>query len=189
MAIRMVRESSEMDRGNHWLWHGSSGRGEESLGIRGAVRLTAKILDWFATATCIAALAILAVYAADRKPPFKVLSMSHPMGAPGQEIVFHGQVWRDHSRECSATRTASAYHSDGLRTDYGTQTFSAAQIAYQESKTPGRMAPTFEVPENAVPGRPAYMMITLQYRCNQAHAWFKPIEVQNVFPFDVLPPN
>lgn len=157
------------------------------MGGRGALRIIFDTIDWLATATCVAALAILAVYAADREPPFKVLSAVQPAGYPGQEVAFPAQVWRDRSRPCSAERFVSAYHSDGLRSDYGSQTYSAAQIAHQEAQTPGRMAPVFRLPENAMPGKPAYLMVTLHYRCNQAHAWFKPIEVQHVLPFDVLP--
>lgn len=177
-----------MGSGSDRVWNGGSGRGETSTGVHRAFRLTFAALDWLMTATCIAALAILGVYASDREPPFKVLSFESVAGRPGQEVAFHAHVWRDRSRQCSAVRHASIYHSDGMRTDFGQQQFSAQQIGYQEDKTPGRMAPTFRIPENAAPGRPAYLMVTLQYRCNQAHAWFRPIEAQYVVPFDVLPP-
>jgi hypothetical protein len=144
-------------------------------------------LDWLATATCVAALVILGVYASDRAPPFAVQHVVTPSGFAGQDVAFHAQVWRDRSRQCSAERFASAYHSDGMRTDYPTQFFTAAQIDHQEEKTPGRMAPVFRLPDNAQPG-PGYILLTLHYRCNQAHAWFKPIEVQHVLHFTVMSP-
>jgi hypothetical protein len=158
------------------------------MGRHWALKIAIGAADWLATVTCIVALAILAVYAADLEPPFAVLQVDRPAGKPGQEVAFHAETWRDRSRQCTAQRFASAYHSDGLRTDYPIQFYSDAQIAHQEEATPGRMAPTFRIPENAVPGRPAYMMMTLHYRCNQAHYWFRPIEVRVNIAFDVLAP-
>ena len=152
-----------------------------------AVAWTFRVLDWLATAICVAALAILAVYAADREPPFRVISAAKPAGQPGQEIAFTAEVWRDRARNCAGVRSASIYHSGGVRHDFPDRYFSAAQIALQEEATPGRMAPAFVIPGNATPGQAAYVFITLRYECNQAHRWFKPIEVSFSMPFDVLP--
>lgn len=186
MAFRLDCKGRQMGASDHRIWDGSSGRGQGAV-ERSTLKTVIGVLDWMATAVCGAALVILGVYASDREPPFRVLAASKPAGVPGQQIAFHAEVWRDRGRKCSAVRSASAYHSGGVRYDYPDKYFSAEQIAHQEKANPGRMAPSFTVPENATPGQAAYVLITLRYECNQAHRWFKPIEVQNAFPFEVLP--
>lgn len=152
------------------------------------LRVVARIMDVFATVTLITAMVILAAYAADRKPPFRVLNIDYPTAAPGQPIVFHADVWRDPDRQCNAFMSRSIYHSGNVRADLPDKYFAHADIQRQETKTPGQMAPEIIVPLSAVPGMAAYMSTTLRYECNYAHKWFKPIEMTLIFPFNVVAP-
>jgi hypothetical protein len=145
-------------------------------------------LEWIGTGIIFISVGIVLAGLADRAPPFKILSLSHPAGIPGERITFDARVWRDLGRDCSVTMYRSVFHSGGKRTDLVPQFYSAEFIRHMERMSPGVMRPEIEIPENATPGQDAYVSSTLRYVCNQ-YQHLLPIDVQTVMPFAVLPPK
>ena len=151
-----------------------------------------KILDqwlqrwmWLANLTILLSFVIIATYAADRAPPYKILE-SEPMEVVrGQTGVFKAKVWRDPGRTCSADFSRFIFDSTGARHDLGNSMATAKMIADMEKRTPGHLTLAIEMPPGLAPG-PASMITTLHYKCNKVHSIW-PIEVTTSLPFTVLP--
>lgn len=142
-------------------------------------------IEWIGTATIFMSIGIGLAGLADRAPPFRVIDAVVPAGAPGETIVMEAHVWRNTARRCSATMYRSIFHSGGKRVDLAPQFFGPEDIVTMDLKSPGLMRPEIEIPENAEPGRDAYMSSRLRYVCNQFQVLL-PIDVNIVQPFTVL---
>jgi hypothetical protein len=125
----------------------------------------------------------------DRAPPFAVLLPDYPppVVAPGGAVVLRANVRRDIDRNCAATMYRRMHFAEGRR-ELPTEYFSAAEIAIQEVRTPGRMAPAIDIPGWAPEGR-GDLIATLHYRCG-SNPWHMiwPIEVVTTMPFIVQRP-
>ena len=140
---------------------------------------------WLANLTIVLAFVIIATYAADRAPPYKILESEPFEIRAGQTGVFKAKVWRDPGRTCSADFSRFIFDSAGARHDLGNSMATAKMIADMERKAPGRLTLSIEMPPALAPG-PATMVTTLHYKCNKVHAIW-PIEVTTELPFTVLP--
>ena len=132
-------------------------------------------------------LAATAWLALDRAPPFAVTGLPYPPPTvrPGEEVALRATVYRDMTRECSADMERRILFSDVRRIDITPAHFTAREIALQEARSPGRMAPVISVPIWAPIGR-ADLITTLRYRCNVTHD-LVPITVVMAMPFEVVP--
>jgi hypothetical protein len=128
--------------------------------------------------------------ATDRAPPFALLKSEYPppVVAPGAYVALRADVRRDIERDCSAVMSRHIHFADARRVELPVAQFSAHELAAQELRAPGRMAPVVLVPAWAPDGR-ADMIATLRYRCgrNPWH-WPFPIEVVISLPFIVQGP-
>jgi len=141
--------------------------------------------DWLPTWTLWAALLIVVVQAMDRRPPFELLHVYPAQARPGEVLTIYADVRREQTRACAVDVHRSLHDARGKRWDYPDAHFSSEAIALSEERTPGRMAPSFLLPEMAAPG-PAQIITSLQYRCNKTHALW-PIELTHTLPLTVLP--
>lgn len=132
----------------------------------------------------LAALLVL-YYAADREPPFAVLSSSHAEAAAGDYVTIHANVRRDADRNCNAEFWRYLYDSSGKRFDLDHSQASAEAIRQMERRAPGLLSVAVRIPTAASPG-PATLQTVLQYQCNRVHHWW-PIEVTTDLPLTVLP--
>lgn len=123
--------------------------------------------------------------AADRSPPFKLLSVDHPspVVAPGGTLFMRASVWRDADRSCSLRAVSRVHFSDGSRMDLPVRDFSAQELKAQEARTPGRVSVAMVVPDWAPTGA-SYISTTRYYQCNITHRVF-PILSENTWAFSV----
>jgi hypothetical protein len=163
-----------------------------AIASREGIVVTVKWLDhfaerflWAAKAMIFVSLGLLVLYAADREPPFEVLSVEPAEARPGDQITIYASVRRDVSRGCSAEFSRYVFDARGMRHDMGTSIASAQMIADMQRRTPGQLIVTFQVPANASPGQ-ARLDSVLHYRCNKVHSLW-PIDVTTSLPFMVLP--
>jgi hypothetical protein len=140
---------------------------------------------WLANVTILLSFVIIATYAADRAPPFKVLTMNPLQVARGETAVFKATVWRDPTRKCSAEFSRFIFDSSGARHDLGKSTATAEMISSMEKESPGMLTVSVQIPIDVATGH-AKMVTALQYRCNKVHAVW-PIETTTELPFTVLP--
>ena len=140
---------------------------------------------WLAHTVIILSFVIIATYAADRAPPYKVLDVEPMEVVRGQTAIFKAKVWRDPGRICSAEFSRFIFDATGARHDLGNSMATAKMIADMERRSPGRLTLSIEMPPALAPG-PATMVTTLHYKCNKVHAIW-PIEVTTSLPFTVLP--
>lgn len=140
---------------------------------------------WVAYVLLFSGLASFAWFAADREPPFAVLSVEPAAARAGEWITITAAVRRDVHRRCAASFSRYVYAADGARYDLGDSFASADVIADLERRMPGRLRVTVQLPK-AMDAGPATLWTTLEYRCNKVHQWW-PIEVETQMPFTVLP--
>ena len=168
----------------------SSSEGMESMTMwKWIVKADAVMLRlaWLPSLVLVLAVGVVLAQAADRKPPFQVLSVEPAFARPGEVVVIKAKVWRDKARDCSATMSRSIFDSTLVRYDYPISHFSDDLIDKMEEQTPGLLRVALVVSEQATPG-PADLVSVLSYRCNRVHAWW-PIEVTTHMGFEVLPPK
>jgi hypothetical protein len=140
---------------------------------------------WVAQLVIVACLALVAWYAADRAPPFSVLSVTPAQARPGEILVLEAQVHREPWRKCSADFTRYVFDALDTRTYVDDGRASASMIESMEKRNPGILRVAFKVPDQAAPGV-ARLETVLHYRCNRVHAIW-PIEVTTQMQFTVLP--
>lgn len=174
---RMGAEGSIVAR-PHW----QAGR---SMEIARAVNHFVIATEWIARVILLCAAVLVLYYAADRKPPFSLVSSAHAEAQAGESITLWAAVKREPERGCNVEYWRYVYDSRGARFDLGRAEQSADAIASMERRTPGQMAPSFTVPPAAAPG-PATLQTVLLYQCNRVHHWW-PIPVTIDMPFTVLP--
>lgn len=123
--------------------------------------------------------------AADRVPPFRLLSVDYPppVVAPGGTLFMKASVWRDADRSCSLRAVSRVHFSDGSRMDLPVREFAAQELKMQEARTPGRVSVALVVPDWAPTGA-AYISTTRYYQCNITHRLF-PILSANTWAFSV----
>jgi hypothetical protein len=146
---------------------------------------TLEALLWVPRILLLAAVVLIAWQAADRKPPFQVLSVEPAEARAGDVVVITARVKRDTSRNCSASMSRSIFDATGARADYPVTRFSDALIDAMEADSPGVLRVAVLVPSNAAIG-PAKLVSVLDYRCNRVHALW-PIEVTTTMPFQIVP--
>ena len=139
---------------------------------------------WVANMTIIAGLLVITWFAADRTPPFELLSVKPAIGWPGGYVAIRADVRRDIDRDCSVEFSRFIFDSSGTRYDLGTSTASADMLRALEASSPGRMLLNFKLPDNIHPGA-AWLTEVREYRCNKVHRIW-PIEVTLQLPFTVL---
>jgi hypothetical protein len=134
----------------------------------------------------IVGLVQIAVWAADRDPPFEILSSTPAQVRAGSSALLTGKTRRDLNRHCNAQFQRSLVTKDGYRLDLeGTQYASAERIAEFEATSPGEIRVVVDVPAWLQPGR-AEVVTWLQYQCNPLHRWW-PIHVTTRLPLEVIP--
>lgn len=141
-------------------------------------------LAWLPSTVLLCAFVVVIVQAADRKPPFQILSVEPAEAKPGDMVTIRAKVWRDKSRNCSAVMSRSVFDATMVRFDYPVTRFSDAIIDRMEKDKPGELRVSIIVPPNASPGM-ADLVSVLEYRCNRVHAIW-PIEVTTNMHFTVL---
>lgn len=141
--------------------------------------------EWVARLILLLAGMLVLYYAADRKPPFELVSSAPASAAPGEYVTLRAVVRRDPERGCNAQYWRYVFDSRGARFDLGHSQASAEAIAAMERRSPGDMTLAFVVPPAAAPG-PATLQTVLIYECNRVHHWW-PIPVTIDMPFLVLP--
>lgn len=139
-------------------------------------------LRWLPYTLIIVALIQVAVWAADRTPPFKVIKGTIiPPTVAGGILRIEGQVIRDVSRSCNLFVTQWVEDSFGFRHYLASVEMQAESIRKLEEISPGvtRYAPA--LPPGITPG-PATYHAESQYTCNPVHSAF-PIVVLTRIPF------
>ena len=142
---------------------------------------------WLALSAVIGiALAQVGVWAFDRDPPYKLLSVDPAISRRGEYVDLTAHVWRDVHRGCAAEFVRFLYTSAGYRVDMeGAQFISARNLEQMERRDPGMLRLKLFVPVMMVAGR-TKLVTEIRYICNPLHHLW-PIEVTTTMPFDVLP--
>ena len=138
-----------------------------------------------ARAIIAAAVLVVAYYAADREPPFALLSVEPVAAYPGESVTIRANVLRQAERNCSAEYARYIFDAHGVRYDIGTGSASAELVSSMELQNPGLLKVSVQVPPTAAPGV-AHLVTVLDYACNRTHR-IAPIQVTTDMPFTVLP--
>ena len=133
------------------------------------------ILDRIANVTLIAGLLMIVWFAADRAPPFELLSVKPAIGAPGRYVTIYSKVKPSTNRQCASKFNTFILDSAGVRYSVNS---SIVEL------TPDVLAVTVKLPININPGD-AMLIKPTKYRCNITHR-IVPIEVIVQLPFTVL---
>lgn len=161
------------------------GRLARPLEVARALNHAVVATEWVARLILLLAGMLVMYYAADRTPPFGVVSSTVPEAQAGEYVTIKAKVRRDVSRGCNSETSRFVFDSAGVRYDLGHASFSAETIARMERQTPGELVVGFRIPPNVAPG-PATLTTVVIHRCNRVHAWL-PIESTVDMPFVVLP--
>lgn len=142
--------------------------------------------EWIARLILLLGALMVVYYAADRKPPFALLSVQAAEAKAGEYVTIRAEVWRDTSRGCNTQFSRFIFDATGARYDLGTASMSAAAIAEMDRKMPGRLTLSVHVPQSIHPG-PALLQTVVHHHCNRVHSLGWPIETTVNMPFTVLP--
>ena len=130
----------------------------------------------------------LAVWALDREPPFRLISYTAAPVRPGGVLHIDGIVRRDLGRRCGMVGSRYITDSIGVRYDVASaNAMTANALAQLDAAAPGRLLQAHRIPAYITPG-PAKMVTTMVYSCNILHDLIRPIPVDVVIAFEVLPP-
>lgn len=162
-----------------------SGSLEVAMRLAHAANHVVLATEGIARAIILAAFLLVLYYAADRQPPFAVLSVAPAAAKPGDFVTISAKVRRDADRHCNAEYSRYLFDASGARFDIGHAITSAEMITSLERKNPGGLTITFQVPPSAEPGA-ASLQTVLDYKCNRTHSLW-PITVTTEMPFTVLP--
>lgn len=144
-------------------------------------------LLWLPLGVLLLSLLQLALWAADRAPPFVLASVMVSTAAPGRTVQLEALVRREISRRCSVHYTRQIFDGAGVRHDLeGEQYNSAEAIEHMERRNPGRLLLAIAISADARPGSAA-LVEARRYQCNPLHALW-PIEVTTVMPFTIAAP-
>jgi hypothetical protein len=141
--------------------------------------------EWMARLIVLMGALLVLYYAADRAPPFRLVSSEPAEAQAGEFVTIRSVVRRDTARGCNAEFSRFIFDAAGARFDLGTAAMSADAIAKMERLTPGRLVLSFRVPNSMAPG-PAVLQTVVYHQCNRVHALW-PIVTTIEMPFVVLP--
>jgi hypothetical protein len=142
--------------------------------------------EWVARVILFLAALLVIYYAADREPPFALLSVEPAEAKAGDYVTIHATVRRDTSRGCNTEFSRFLFDSSGARYDLGTSAMSADAIAQMERQMPGRLVISLHVPQSVHPGQ-ASLQTVIHHHCNRVHSLGWPIETTVNMPFLVSP--
>lgn len=141
---------------------------------------------WLPLILILAALAQCGMWAADRDPPFKLVSYQTWPVKTGGTLGIEAIVERDLRRDCYMELSSSIVDSIGVRWDLGTtQAVSPDGIRELDAKSPGKLLRKIQLPPGMAPGQ-ASVLSSMTYRCNPLHDLVRPISVQTRFEFEVI---
>ena len=168
--------------GSSWADQGSF---EIAMRLAAAINHAVVATENVARAILVAAACLVIYYAADREPPFAVLSVEPASAYPGGAVVFRAKVARQVDRNCSASVVSFAFDSAGTRHEVYRGVDPAAMIQRADKLSPGELKVSLRLPDTIEPG-PASLLTIREYECNKTHR-LVPIEVTTNWPFTVLP--
>ena len=135
----------------------------------------------------LGAIVQVAVWWFDTKPPFQLLSYTASPVRPGETLKIDGKVRRDLGRGCSLMGSRYIMDSTGTRYDMGSSALmTPSALSTMDAMSPGEIHQKFVIPLSIAPGK-AVITTTMRYTCNPVHEMVKPIPVEMVIPFEVLP--
>jgi hypothetical protein len=167
------------------LWRNGARPMEVARAFAGFVNQIILATEWLARCIILGGLTLVLYYAADREPPFAVISTEPAEVRAGEFVTLRSAVYRDIERGCNTEFSRFLWDSHGARFDLGTSKMSAQAIAAMDRQSPGQLVMSVHVPSAVSPG-PARLQTVILYRCNRTHAWW-PIESVADMPFTVLP--
>lgn len=144
-------------------------------------------LRWAPRIILLAVAGWVVAMAIDREPPFHLLGYQTNQPRPGGVLVVRAQVKRDLERECSVAFSRYLFDHFGSRHEAsGPQMMTPQALRSMDALAPGQLNVQVAIPINFPPG-PATMNTVLEYRCNALQDILRPIGVEMVIPFEVLP--
>ncbi len=144
--------------------------------------------EWLSIAILIALAVQVAVWFADRRPPFSWTTYTSTSTKPGNFVWFVAQVNRELDRECSVIFSRHLIDPDNNRHDLiSGQYMSAHDLRKMDSMMPGELRLKMIVPDGMSAGL-AHLFTTLQYSCNPVHRTIWPIEMTMELDFIVDAP-
>lgn len=147
------------------------------------IQLIAKILGFVAYSVIVALTIQVLIWAADRKPPFEVItSQVTPPSYPGGQLLIEGEVKRDLSRECSFVGEHWIEDAKGFRHYLQPVAMGVDAIKRTDQVSPDYAKYAVPIPE-AVPVGKSIYHVTQRYACNPIHLRAWPIEVETRIPF------
>ncbi len=127
------------------------------------------------------------VWALDREPPFRLIAASTNAPSPGGVLTVSAQVRRDLDRDCSVLFSRYLFDRNGFRHEsMGPQLMTPEALRIMDEIAPGRLNVSLRIPPEFPPGA-GTMNTVLEYRCNPLQDLIRPIQVEMVVPFEVLP--
>jgi len=151
--------------------------------LRWLDRLATRLM-WLAHAMILFSTGAVIYYAADREPPYRVISSESASGYAGEPLTIRAQVWRNPHKRCELRISRHVVDSIGAAWVVGEATVPDSMLAAIEKASPGVRLIAFDVPEGAASG-PAVLVTERQYICNKVHALW-PIRYTTEQPFTVL---
>lgn len=126
------------------------------------------------------------IMAADRSPPFRLVSYVATPAQRGGLAFVDAQVQRDVARPCAVKFSRFLIDAAGTRWEMvPLSAITADGLRAFEHSSPSRLRFPVEIPRAAAVG-PATLLTSLAYRCNVTHD-IVPIDVVLSFSLDVLP--
>lgn len=128
---------------------------------------------------------LLGYWSLDRELPSKVLSYNSIYASPGMYFRIDGRVQRSLHRECSVEGSYVFFDAQNARHHLKDFSLSAAMIAENERKTPGKFAVPLQMPESAAYGT-GELLVSTEGACNSLQKIF-PIRGLNRYKVEVVP--
>lgn len=141
---------------------------------------------FIAWALLLASLVAAGIMAADRSPPFQLVSYSAAPAQRGSLAFIDSEVRRDVTRPCSVKFSRFLIDAAGTRWEMlPLSAITADGLRAFEAASPNRLRFPAEIPRAAAVG-PATLITSLAYRCNVVHdIW--PIDLVLAYKLEVLP--
>lgn len=144
-------------------------------------------LMWLWVAILSISGAQVAWWALDRSPPFETISVTAQPVRPGGILLIDGKVRRDLDRDCSIVASRYMIDSHGTRHEImGLTTMTPEALRKMDAMAPGEVHMALRIPDYVPSGR-AQMVTALAYSCNPLQDIVRPVNVEMIAPFEVLP--
>lgn len=154
--------------------------------MRAATRIVERLI-WLWRAILVVCLLQVAWWAADREPPFRLISAVTNSPEPGGVLHVTALVHRDLERDCSVTFSRYLFDAAGFRHDsIGPQLMTPYALRTMDAMAPGQLNIRMRIPEEFPPGKGTINTV-LEYRCNPLQDVMRPIQVEMNIPFEVKP--